>query len=110
VTIVAGEVTTQLERAVLKSSFSRLGGLQLDKEVRGLSSFLASITTWTIRDKFARLGQMAALLNLETLAEVGEVPAVGGPGAVRLGPGEVRQLLGLRTDFRPEDVKKLRLA
>jgi hypothetical protein len=106
VTIVAGEVTTQLERAVLKSSFSRLGGLQLDKEVRGLSSFLASITTWTIRDKFARLGQMAALLNLETLAEVGEVPAAGG---VRLGPGEVRQLLGLRTDFRTEDVKKLRL-
>ena len=31
--IVAGEVTVQLEKAVLKSSFSRLGGLQLDREV-----------------------------------------------------------------------------
>ena len=82
--IVAGEVTVQLEKAVLKSSFSRLGGLQLDREVveqkfsnkysfhfldvmvetklsaftlkvRALSSFLTSVTTWTIRDKFARL-------------------------------------------------------
>ena len=33
VMIVAGEVTVQLEKAVLKSSFSRLGGLQLDREV-----------------------------------------------------------------------------
>ena len=81
VMIVAGEVTVQLEKAVLKSSFSRLGGLQLDREVvevsnkysfhfldvvetklsaytlkvRALSSFLTSVTTWTIRDKFARL-------------------------------------------------------
>ena len=83
VMIVAGEVTVQMEKAVLKSSFSRLGGLQLDREVveqkfsnkysfhfldevetklsaytlkvRALSSFLTSVTTWTIRDKFARL-------------------------------------------------------
>merc|ERR1711936_714668 len=75
VMIVAGEVTVQLEKAVLKSSFSRLGGLQLDREVRALSSFLTSVTTWTIRDKFARLSQMAALLNLETLGEVTEVGA-----------------------------------
>ena len=34
VMIVAGEVTVQLEKAVLKSSFSRLGGLQLDREVK----------------------------------------------------------------------------
>ena len=37
VMIVAGEVTVQLEKAVLKSSFSRLGGLQLDREVKILS-------------------------------------------------------------------------
>ena len=35
--IVAGEVTVQLEKAVLKSSFSRLGGLQLDREVNWLN-------------------------------------------------------------------------
>ena len=37
VMIVAGEVTVQLEKAVLKSSFSRLGGLQLDREVKLVS-------------------------------------------------------------------------
>ena len=36
--IVAGEVTVQLEKAVLKSSFSRLGGLQLDREVNWLNN------------------------------------------------------------------------
>ena len=78
-------------------------------QVRALSSFLTSVTTWTIRDKFARLSQMAALLNLETLGEVTEVGAgMGREG--RLSTGEVRTLLGLRIDFKPEEIKKLRLS
>ena len=43
----------------------QLGGLQFDKELRALASYLTSVTTWTIRDKFARLTQMATILNLE---------------------------------------------
>lgn len=72
VNIVASEVTLQLEKAVTKTSFNRLGGLQFDKEVRGLSSFLASVTSWSIRDKFSRLQQMAAILNIETPREIEE--------------------------------------
>jgi hypothetical protein len=41
--------------------------------VRALCSYLTSLTAWTIRDKFARLIQVANLLNLETLQEVGDV-------------------------------------
>jgi len=108
VMLVASEAATLLEKAVLRSSFSRLGGLQLDKEVRSLSSFLSSITTWTIRDKFARLSQMAALLNLESLGEVGEVGL--GQGGGRLALPELRQVLGLRTDFNKEEIKRLRLS
>lgn len=37
VMLVASEAATLLEKAVLRSSFSRLGGLQLDKEVKSLS-------------------------------------------------------------------------
>jgi hypothetical protein len=48
------------------------GGLQFDKEVRALCSYLTSLTAWTIRGKFARLIQVANLLNLETLQEVGD--------------------------------------
>ena len=33
--------------------------------------FLSSVTTWTIRDKFARLTQMATILNLEKVRVTG---------------------------------------
>ena len=85
VMLVASEVTVQLEKAVIKSSFSRLGGLQFDREVRSLSSFLTSVTTWTIRDKFSRLQQMAALLNMETISEMEEYS-----GTNKLTPVEVK--------------------
>ena len=84
VNIVAGEVTIQLEKAVTKTSFNRLGGLQFDKEVRSLSSFLTSLTSWSIRDKFSRLQQMASILNIESVAEIEEFS-----GANKLTPVEV---------------------
>jgi len=105
VLIVASEVTVQLEKAVVKSLFSRLGGLQFDKEVRSLSSFLTSVTTWTIRDKFSRLQQMAAILNMETLGEMEEYS-----GSNKLTPVEVRQILHLRTDFKAEEIKRLKFS
>jgi hypothetical protein len=42
--------------------------LQFDKELRALVGYLTSVTTWTIRDKFARLTQMATVLNLEKVS------------------------------------------
>ena len=47
------------------SIFFQLGGLQFDKEVRSLIQYLTNITEWTVRDKFARLTQIATILNLE---------------------------------------------
>lgn len=48
----------------------QLGGLQFDKELRSLVAYLTTVTTWTIRDKFARLSQMATILNLERVCGV----------------------------------------
>ena len=48
----------------------QLGGLQFDKELRVLVGYLTSVTTWTIRDKFARLTQMATILNLEKVKKI----------------------------------------
>ena len=77
--------------------FSRLGGLLLDREVRSLVSFLTSVTTWTIRDKFSRVTQMATILNLESVEEIGDIwGANSGSITWRLSPAEVRQMLGLR--------------
>ncbi|XP_021488211.1 conserved oligomeric Golgi complex subunit 4 [Meriones unguiculatus] len=103
-------VAVELEKVVLKSTFNRLGGLQFDKELRSLIAYLTTVTTWTIRDKFARLSQMATILNLERVTEILDYwGANSGPLTWRLTPAEVRQVLALRTDFRGEDIKRLRL-
>lgn len=103
-------ITLEMEKIVLKCTFSRLGGLQFDKELRSLVTYLSSVTSWTIRDKFARLTQMATILNLERVSEILDY---WGPNSApltwRLTPAEVRQVLSLRVDFRSEDIKRLRL-
>ncbi|XP_028824735.1 conserved oligomeric Golgi complex subunit 4-like [Denticeps clupeoides] len=103
-------ITTEMEKTVFKCTFSRLGGLQFDKELRSLVAYLSSVTSWTIRDKFARLTQMATILNLERVTEILDY---WGPNSApltwRLTPAEVRQVLALRVDFRSEDIKRLRL-
>ncbi|XP_069757082.1 conserved oligomeric Golgi complex subunit 4 [Narcine bancroftii] len=103
-------IAIELEKVVLKSVFSRLGGLQFDKELRSLMAYLTSVITWTIRDKFARLSQMATILNLERVTEILDYWGQNsGPLTWRLTPAEVRQVLALRNDFRSEDIKRLRL-
>ncbi|XP_069511063.1 conserved oligomeric Golgi complex subunit 4 [Ambystoma mexicanum] len=103
-------IAIELEKVVLKSNFNRLGGLQFDKELRSLIAYLTTVTTWTIRDKFARLSQMATILNLERVTEILDYWGPNsGPLTWRLTPAEVRQVLALRNDFRSEDIKRLRL-
>ncbi|XP_029353760.1 conserved oligomeric Golgi complex subunit 4 isoform X2 [Echeneis naucrates] len=103
-------ISSEMEKTVLKCSFSRLGGLQFDKELRSLVAYLTTVTTWTIRDKFARLTQMATILNLERVTEILDYWGPNsGPLTWRLTPAEVRQVLALRIDFRSEDIKRLRL-
>ncbi|XP_064640478.1 conserved oligomeric Golgi complex subunit 4-like [Lineus longissimus] len=110
VSYISNEITTRLEKAVIKTVFNRLGGLQFDKELRSLVGYLTSVTTWTIRDKFARLTQMATILNLERVTEILDYWGPNsGPLTWRLTPAEVRQVLGLRNDFRNEDIKRLKL-
>ncbi|VDI53366.1 conserved oligomeric Golgi complex subunit 4 [Mytilus galloprovincialis] len=110
VSLITSEITSQMEKAVLKTAFNRLGGLQFDKELRALVGYLSTVTTWTIRDKFARLTQMATILNLEKVTEILDYWGPNsGPLTWRLTPTEVRHVLGLRVDFRSDEIKKLKL-
>nr|XP_058972612.1 conserved oligomeric Golgi complex subunit 4-like isoform X2 [Pocillopora verrucosa] len=110
VSMAATEITTQLETSVMKASFNRLGGLQFDKELRSLVGYLTAVTQWTIRDKFARLTQIATVLNLEKVGEIMDYWGPNsGPMTWRLTPTEVRQVLSLRVDFRSEDINRLKL-
>ncbi|MPC08365.1 Conserved oligomeric Golgi complex subunit 4 [Portunus trituberculatus] len=67
--VLVSEVAEQLEKAVFKSSFNRLGGLQFDREVRAIVGYLSQVSEWGVREHLTRLTQMATLLNLENLAE-----------------------------------------
>ena len=110
VNILVVEVTLQLEKVVFKSRFSRLGGLLFDREVRSLVAYFTNVTTWSIRDKFSRLTQMATILNLESLSEVADLcdSDVSSTGTKLTSP-EVRQVLSLRADFKTEEIKRIRL-
>lgn len=111
---LTAEIVTRLEKAAAKSAFNRLGGLQFDKELRSLVAYLSSTTSWTIRDKFAKVSQTASILNLEVPSEMEELWGSGG-GAMGGGGGawsrwtkhEIKSVMTLRVDFRAEDVNNV---
>jgi hypothetical protein len=117
VMMLASDVVVRFEKAIKKSAFDRNGGLILDQEVRNLGTFLTGATSWTVRDKMARLTQIAIILNLEKISELSEYydsknqseSSTSAFTAWRLTPNEIRSILKLRTDFKIEDIKKLHL-
>jgi hypothetical protein len=106
---VASEVATLLEKNIFKCAFSKYGGMHLDKDVRILINYLTSLTSWSTREKFSRLSQIAILLSLESIAELYEYWNSSLAITWRLTPNEIRQILLLRSDLRPEEVKALKL-
>ncbi|SPP81705.1 conserved oligomeric Golgi complex subunit 4 [Drosophila guanche] len=112
VSILATEVTIQLERAIKKCSFNRLGGLILDQEVRALGTYLTGATSWSVRDKMTRISQIATVLNLDKVSELSEFWSPDSNKEMpswHLTLNEVRAILALRIDFRIEDIKRLQL-
>jgi len=91
--------------------FNALGALQLDRDVRALSNFFASNSRrGTVRDVFARLSQIAMLVNFEKPSEVYDLWGPNSGGMTwRLTPSEVRKALALRVDFNADAVRALRL-
>ncbi|KAK4342002.1 hypothetical protein RND71_037818 [Anisodus tanguticus] len=108
--LVIDFVVKRLEVIMMQKRFSQLGGLQLDRDVRALVSYFSNMTQRTVRDKFARLTQMATILNLEKVSEILDFWGENsGPMTWRLTPAEVRRVLGLRVDFKSEAIAALKL-
>lgn len=100
----------RLEVIMMQKRFNQLGGLQLDRDARTLVGHFSGMTQRTVRDKFARLTQMATILNLEKVTEILDYWGENsGPMTWRLTPAEVRRILGLRVDFKPEAIAVLKL-
>ncbi|KAM6583769.1 hypothetical protein CsatB_010771 [Cannabis sativa] len=108
--LVIDFIVKRLEVIMMQKRFSQLGGLQLDRDARALVSHFSGMTQRTVRDKFARLTQMATILNLEKVSEILDFWGENsGPMTWRLTPGEVRRVLGLRVEFKPEAIAALKL-
>eukprot|EP00250_Pteridium_aquilinum_P033733 c6169_g1_i1 orf=150-2504(+) len=108
--LVIDFIVKRLEVIIAQKRFNQLGGLQLDRDARSLVAHFSSMTQRTVRDKFARLSQMATILNLEKVVEILDYWGENsGPMTWRLTPAEARRILSLRVDFKPEAIQALRL-
>ncbi|QDZ22070.1 subunit 4 of oligomeric Golgi complex [Chloropicon primus] len=105
---VLGHTAKRIEALLLQKRFNQLGGLLLEKDVRNMVNYTSNMTQRTVRDKFARLTQMATLLNLESPQEV--LDYWGDESMMwRLTPFEVKRALKLRVEFRAVEVDGLDL-
>lgn len=105
--LIIDTLVKRLEVLMMQKRFNQLGGLQLDRDARTLVGHFSAMTQRTVRDKFARLTQMATILNLERVSEILDYWGENsGPMTWRLTPTEVRRVLGLRVDFKPEVIDR----
>uniref|UniRef100_A0A336KIL1 Conserved oligomeric Golgi complex subunit 4 n=1 Tax=Culicoides sonorensis TaxID=179676 RepID=A0A336KIL1_CULSO len=110
VDIIVTDVTARMERAIKKCTYNRIGGLVLDTEMRTLASYFTNIGSWAVRDKLQRLSQIATLLNLEKVTDLLDFYDPKDQGTIwRLTKNEMRTVLALRTDFKLDDIKKIKL-
>lgn len=95
----------------LEKRFNALGGLKVDRDVRGLGAYFAGKCRGSsVRDVFARLSQISMLVNLESPTEIYDIWGGNAGGMTwRLAPTEVRMALRLRVDWSSHAISELRL-
>jgi hypothetical protein len=104
------KILARLEVLIGRKAFTQLGGLQLDRDLRALVAAMGEMSARTVRDKFARLNQMAIVLSLESVEEFLDYWGDDtGHITWRLTPAEVRGVLKQRADFSKEAIASLPL-
>jgi len=71
--LVVGRLATELEEVVVEKKYTYCGGLQLESDVRQLFKYFSALSAKSIRDKLARLRDMASFLAVEKLADILEL-------------------------------------
>lgn len=104
-TITASEIEDRL----YSKRFNQLGGLQFDKDIRALLLYYSSKTQRTVRDKFAKLTQIASLLKISKLQEVVEYFGESSSSVMTLTMAEVKRVLSLRVGFSKDAIEKIKL-
>mmetsp|Transcript_1831 Transcript_1831/g.3805 ORF Transcript_1831/g.3805 Transcript_1831/m.3805 type:complete len:764 (+) Transcript_1831:102-2393(+) len=98
---LATRIVKRLEREALTKSFSLLGALQFESDIRVLCSFFTNVSEQALRHKFSRLFEMTSILTLETVDELREL--MGEVRAWKVTPEEIRTLIDSRTDFQASE-------
>ncbi|KAL7751586.1 Golgi transport complex subunit 4 [Sorochytrium milnesiophthora] len=117
----------ECEKVLMQSRFNQLGALQFDKDIRSLASFFSAHqqavladaqqsggyqanTSWPAqqRDKFTKINQISQLLNLESVSELHDYwgSRAIAPISWRLTLADAKKVLGLRLEFKADDIAK----
>jgi len=103
----------KLEQLTVRKRFTLWGALQLDRDVRALTSYMSGVRGSEdvgVRERLMRMAQMCQVLGVEKVGEMREMWGEGGEGGMwRLHEGEVRKVLGLRTEFTAKEIAALTL-
>uniref|UniRef100_A0A7E4V961 Conserved oligomeric Golgi complex subunit 4 n=1 Tax=Panagrellus redivivus TaxID=6233 RepID=A0A7E4V961_PANRE len=106
---VAAEAANQVERVVLKCSFNQLGGIQLDKEIRSLSSYLTTVVGWRVREKTAKLSQIANLLSCDSVEDGVNFFRQLQTSTSALSLNDLKTVLALRADLPKDTIKAIKM-
>ncbi|EJU05592.1 COG4-domain-containing protein [Dacryopinax primogenitus] len=95
-TLAIDVIVRPWEKLVLGMRFTELGAIRFDREVRSISSYLTSQTSFgDAREKLQRLQQIATVLNLDAEESVDEFYTSSGI-AWRLSASEARSIAALK--------------
>ena len=90
--------------------FNLLGATKFDEDLRAVCAYLATMSTFGFRERFARLSQISTVLNLDSVLEIYEYwGSRKGSLAWKLSGAEVKKILNLRIEFQQEEINKLKL-
>ena len=87
------------EQLVFQLTFTELGALRFDKDVRGVLTMLSERAPWGFRDKFLRLQQVSYVLNMdEEETDTSDAYEAGVSSGIswQLTPAEVQNVRALR--------------
>ncbi|XP_047544631.1 conserved oligomeric Golgi complex subunit 4 [Vanessa atalanta] len=102
-TSVLGELLTRAEDAMLRNYYDRRGALCAERRCRRLAVWAGGALSAS-RERAGQLAGAAAVLAVERAAHAPDaLPAAA------LAPARARDLLARRTDFKLEDIKRLKL-
>jgi hypothetical protein len=104
--LVLDFVTIEVEKRLKAKTFSLLGAVQLEKELKYLIEHFSEDSKKGVRSKFSKLSQLASILMVEKanyILDVWNSPEI----QWKLSGQEIKSWLRKRRDLAQEEVEKL---